>query len=156
MTVVVLCEVLPGPHATFLARIRAILTDDDRAGLKAWLGVDPEADLPIFAQVLADGPIRRAIRARAAAECLREIWSSPNPLIDDRIRDEAGDVAAVRQLVDDPTLPFHLRAPGETVGRTLGANRKAAADALADSGDLADLVTALRAGDGEVVLGPLG
>jgi hypothetical protein len=147
-----LCELLAGPHAAVAARVRAIVADDDRAGLHAWLGVEADPSLPIFAQVLADGPIRRALRARLDADCLREIWISPNSLIDDRLRDEAGDVAAVRLLADDPSLPFYLRAPGETAGRVSGKARRAAADALAGAQDLADLVAALRSGDGEVVL----
>jgi len=146
-----LYEVLP-THAAFVDRLRRILENDDRADLEAWAGVAAAADRPIYAQVLAQGPIRAAIRAKALAECLRERFAAPNRLFDDRLREDAGDDHAVKHLVDDPSLPFHLRAPGETAGRASGPSRQAAAAALAEHSDLADFVSALREGEGEVIL----
>jgi hypothetical protein len=149
-----LYEVLP-THAAFVARLRRIVETDDRGDLEAWIGVAADADRPIFAQLLGGGPLRDAIRKKALAECLREVYSAPNRLFDDRLRDDAGDDPAVKLLVDDPSLPFHLRAPGEIAGRTSGAARKAAASALEDSRDLVEFVAALRAGEGEVILAAL-
>lgn len=137
---------------TMSAELRALLTNDDRAGLASLLGLGDELARRLAAERWAVAamlrsdedphvaPLFASLRRVVKRAALEHVWTSESPALEGRLRaydvlrDEPEIAGALDKLLDPARLPWFLQRPGGTAGWLSDEQREALAQGMQELG----------------------
>jgi hypothetical protein len=137
------------------AELRALLEEDDHAGVAKLLGLGAELAARVAARPAVEwflradddpeaAPFHASLRRVTKKRALQQVWTSEHPSLEgrlrayDRIRDETLVAEAIDRALDMSRVPFFLWRRGATMGLLQAADRRTLVDAIGPGGSLRD------------------